>query len=126
MEPWEFEFWENENKNSPAEEDFEQLRQKDPVAHERIVKKLRRLLGWSVSQLTKAGYLENLKNGIWELKISAGKIEYRFLGPLRRSSPASLFSALCGFKKKDQKLRKPMVQKALKRLQQYKTQLSKL
>ena len=119
MQEWELEFWEKINGNSPAEKDFEELRKSDKVGHDRVRKKIKRYLQRPIDQIINAGDLEDLKNGLWELKISAGKIEYRFLGVLTRSLRPPLFEAFMGFKKKEQKLRQNHVKTGLIRLGEY-------
>jgi phage-related protein len=121
MNKWELEFWESELGDCPVKDFLEELKRKDNLSHERINKKIDKLLGWGIADLCKIGYLEKIKSeGLYEFKISVSGIEFRFLGKIDIKNPyLRTFLTLCvahAIKKKTNKLKNKDIEIAMSRL----------
>lgn len=112
---WELEFWENENGNCPIADVLDAIKKKNNIFYRRILKKIEFLKKNSIEQLFKANYLEDLKNGLWELKIHAGN-EFRMLGILRGNNLIIIYTAVHAFHKKSKKIKNKDINLALNRL----------
>lgn len=121
MEPnlWEIEFWENGNGNSPVEKVLAKLGRKDPGLHFIVMKRLAKMQKKSVDSLFKSGDVESIKNGLWELRIPAGKNEFRMLGVLNQKIVIPLYASLHAFHKKTKKIDPKEMNTALARLKEY-------
>lgn len=115
---WMLELWPPED--SPAQKAMRDIKKKDPILHEFITHRIRRLMKLEIGQLLKSKDLKGLKNGLWELVISTRKGEFRMLGKLEhpnRFQPQ--FKCFHCFRKKEQKLRNGRIKIALERLKMY-------
>jgi phage-related protein len=116
---WDLEFWENDTGNRPVQKILKKL---DATIHANIVKKIDKTLRKrSFEELFKTNDLEDLKNGLWELKITT-TIEFRFFVVRGQSGAVIVLNALHGYQKKDQRIRNKEIATALLRLKEFNKQ----
>jgi len=121
---WEVVFWKNEHGNCPAAETMKQIIQANKESHKFICDKIRKFSeDWNIGDFLRSKYIEDLKNGLWEYKISVNKMEFRMLGVLEypRSSVPQ-FVCFHSFYKKSRKIPQPQMELALERFKKYKGQ----
>lgn len=122
---WMIELWPLES--SPAQKAMKEIKMKDPRFHEAIKRAIRRFLQRDISQVIRARYLKDLKNGLWEFVITAREGEFRMLGVVEYPSKAlPQFICLHCFRKKEQKLRDGAMEIGLERLKRYRTQKNEI
>lgn len=112
---WELEFWESKGGSCPVADILDVIEKKNLVFYRRILKKIEFLKKNSIQQLFKANYLEDLKNGLWELKIHVGN-EFRMLGALSGNNLTIIYIAVHVFHKKSKKIKNKDIKIALNRL----------
>jgi phage-related protein len=119
MESWTVEFWENDNGVCYIEKDILNIIKIDKLLEERLFKKIHYYTQKSISSLMKADILEDVGDGIWELKFHL-KLEIRYLGCFLKEENIIKYYVLTGFVKKDQKIRNKYIKKARNRLEELK------
>lgn len=114
MEYWRIDFSKSTSGACYVERDLlKTMKKKEPILFEALKDRIDTYVSVPIEQII-GPYLELVRDGLWEPKFSLAKNEIRFLGSL--SSDRKTFYVLCGYKKKDQRLRKSKIETAFMRM----------
>ncbi len=123
---WELEFWEDDQGNCPAADAMRALKSSNSVLFEFVCEKIRRFSeDWEIKNFLGSKYITDLKNGLWEYKITAAKNEFRMLGIIENFAVPPQFLCFHCFHKKSKKIPLKHIKISLQRLAEYKRSKNK-